>query len=571
VKSVHISSLSPRPPTALQSRHHHLNPRTKDNDITATAFFSCRDRCPDPRRLSVDSKVSRSSRDSVVSFPNNGRSPSPPAAATADKVGSLRTMAAASASARGGGGRRRPTTAASVIERLHIEKVYDEGITFCSGGSGGCGLVAPGGAGIFVGTHCYVILLVMSGFFSVVGAILTAISYRPRELGEDIEKFISRQEWSTSNKVIGPLLLMIGLVMGLAGLSLCFISRKISKSDEERPSLEDQEAGFQYYFNHGDMHGKAAPLMATSATFMPTISSALFAHEPALPLLLPSNTWDSAVQTKRSRSLQHVADEGHHAPTPVHHKVSSTDSSRSCQEAGATAAAVKRCSLPVIDSLLVSAAAAAAASSGDNGERKGRESAGTAGSQSRHNHSSHQSNGKSNADVLRNQNRVHPYQTESLESSCISADHNPQSAMHHDSTVINDQIVLLNDQHEIVVGTAAPSGGGRRGHATSSSIHGILQHNRISTRPAGRSSASGVTASVRTTIAPKGLSRVSKTAVPSLHGSSSNSRKSAALLHTMYSVDSIACFPPAPVSSSSSRHNSIAELPPPRQLLATHH
>ena len=75
----------------------------------------------------------------------------------------------------------RPTTANSVIEMLHIEKVQDgSGLTLCGGG-------------VFVASQCHVILFVMSGIFTVVGALLSAISYRPKGFGEDIEKFLARQ------------------------------------------------------------------------------------------------------------------------------------------------------------------------------------------------------------------------------------------------------------------------------------------------------------------------------------------------------------------------------------------
>ena len=71
-------------------------------------------------------------------------------------------------------------TAASVIEKLHIEKDNSgEDLTFCGG--------------IFLAANCYIILFVMAGIFSVIGAILTAISWRPRDFGEEMERFLKRQ------------------------------------------------------------------------------------------------------------------------------------------------------------------------------------------------------------------------------------------------------------------------------------------------------------------------------------------------------------------------------------------
>ena len=75
---------------------------------------------------------------------------------------------------------KRPLTANSVIQRLQIEKANsDEGLTMCGG--------------IFLASNCYIILLVMAGIFIVAGAILTAISWRPREFGEEMERFLKRQ------------------------------------------------------------------------------------------------------------------------------------------------------------------------------------------------------------------------------------------------------------------------------------------------------------------------------------------------------------------------------------------
>ena len=123
--------------------------------------------------------------------------------------------------------------------------------------------------------------------------------------------------------------------MCLLGMTLCFITRKMSKEDDL--SLEN---GFhQYYFNHGQASSNF--LSSADHNFMPTISSALplgvFAQEPSMPLLLPFKTLSSAIDAetqKRTMSLQYDGS----------HKSSSQDSPR-------------RCSLPVIDSLVHAALA----------------------------------------------------------------------------------------------------------------------------------------------------------------------------------------------------------------------
>ena len=64
--------------------------------------------------------------------------------------------------------------------------------------------------GMFISANCSIILIIMAFIFVLVGAILTGISYRPRDLGEELERFLSRQEWGGHLKIIGPVFLVIG-------------------------------------------------------------------------------------------------------------------------------------------------------------------------------------------------------------------------------------------------------------------------------------------------------------------------------------------------------------------------
>lgn len=153
----------------------------------------------------------------------------------------------------------------SVIERLRIEKADD---------GGGTGITI---AGVFIAANCNVILLVMAGIFIVVGAILTAISYRPRDSGEEMEKFKDRQEWSTQTKVVGPVFLLVGVIMFSAGLVLCLIGWKISK-DEREQDYELGNPSLQRSFSTYD------------EPYMPTVAQALLRH-PSFPLIVPSAKW----------------------------------------------------------------------------------------------------------------------------------------------------------------------------------------------------------------------------------------------------------------------------------------
>jgi len=126
-------------------------------------------------------------------------------------------------------GSQRPNTANSVIEMLAIEKAHDgSGLTLCSGG-------------VFVASQCHVILFVMSGIFTAVGVVISAISYRPRDFGEDFQKYLARQEWSSDLKVMGPIVMVFGAAMFVLGMSLCLINRTISKDDVQ--SFDSAAAG----------------------------------------------------------------------------------------------------------------------------------------------------------------------------------------------------------------------------------------------------------------------------------------------------------------------------------------
>ena len=74
----------------------------------------------------------------------------------------------------------------------------------------------------------------MAFIFVLVGAILTGISYRPRDLGEELERFLSRQEWSGHLKIIGPVFLVIGLLMMILGTTFCILGWKVTKAEEKK-------------------------------------------------------------------------------------------------------------------------------------------------------------------------------------------------------------------------------------------------------------------------------------------------------------------------------------------------
>lgn len=111
---------------------------------------------------------------------------------------------------------------ASVMGRLRIEKVDDRyGMSI---------------GGFYIAGNCNIILLVMACIFLVVGAIFTAISYRPRDPTEEMERYQERQASPVSSqvKIVGPISILIGLIMLVAGTVLGVIGWVMKKDERSR-------------------------------------------------------------------------------------------------------------------------------------------------------------------------------------------------------------------------------------------------------------------------------------------------------------------------------------------------
>ncbi len=78
--------------------------------------------------------------------------------------------------------------------------------------------------GFYISNNCNTFLLVMALIFIVGGVILTAISYRPRDKYEDMQRYRERQQSDNAEqvKIEGPICVVIGLV--ILGFSTIFYS-----------------------------------------------------------------------------------------------------------------------------------------------------------------------------------------------------------------------------------------------------------------------------------------------------------------------------------------------------------
>lgn len=75
--------------------------------------------------------------------------------------------------------------------------------------------------GFYISSSCNTFLLVMAIIFIVGGIIFTAISYRPRDRNEDMERYKERQasDETSQVKIVGPIFVILGLIM-LFGVSI---------------------------------------------------------------------------------------------------------------------------------------------------------------------------------------------------------------------------------------------------------------------------------------------------------------------------------------------------------------
>ena len=82
------------------------------------------------------------------------------------------------------------------------------------------------------------------------------------------------KEWSTQTKVLGPVILLVGLVMLLCGLSLCALSWKLANEDRDgnilngRASEGENNNTFQYYYGGNDRCPSQVRLISLTTPIM---------------------------------------------------------------------------------------------------------------------------------------------------------------------------------------------------------------------------------------------------------------------------------------------------------------
>ncbi|KAI4489241.1 hypothetical protein M0804_004739 [Polistes exclamans] len=173
------------------------------------------------------------------------------------------------------------------ISRLRVEKI--EG-----------GLMV---AGVVIAANCQIALPAFGFLFMLVGAVLTAASYRGPGEDEDKDSYAARIAFTGNSRILGPICIIVGALMLALGVLLCMLTRRARK--------RERRVGF-----HCPLHGDFYPLSPVQSVKMLGISGKSASGWPRIPCL-------------KSRTMSKTGANGTHVGPPQcpHSVLSSTRSS----------------------------------------------------------------------------------------------------------------------------------------------------------------------------------------------------------------------------------------------------
>ncbi|XP_013165057.1 PREDICTED: uncharacterized protein LOC106115942 isoform X1 [Papilio xuthus] len=80
-------------------------------------------------------------------------------------------------------------------------------------------------AGVVVAANCQIILPIFGFLFMLVGCVLTAASYRGCGENEEPDHYAARIAFTGNSRVLGPVCIVAGALMTIAGIVLCMLMR----------------------------------------------------------------------------------------------------------------------------------------------------------------------------------------------------------------------------------------------------------------------------------------------------------------------------------------------------------
>ena len=87
-------------------------------------------------------------------------------------------------------------------------------------------------------THYNMFVFIMSFIMMMGGVLLTALSYRPKEMREEWWEWTERFYKSETSRVAGPLLIVISVVINLAVVSHCLLKRRAKHKEDESTDIK---------------------------------------------------------------------------------------------------------------------------------------------------------------------------------------------------------------------------------------------------------------------------------------------------------------------------------------------
>ncbi|XP_026297780.1 uncharacterized protein LOC100576528 isoform X5 [Apis mellifera] len=174
------------------------------------------------------------------------------------------------------------------ISRLRVEKI--EG-----------GLMV---AGVVIAANCQIALPAFGFLFMLVGAVLTAASYRGPGEDEDKDSYAARIAFTGNSRILGPICIVVGALMLALGVLLCMLTRRARR--------RERRVGF-----HCPLHGDFYPVSPVQGVKMLGLSGKNVSGWSKIPCL-----------KGRSSSKGSSSSGGHVGPPQCPHSVlSSTRSS----------------------------------------------------------------------------------------------------------------------------------------------------------------------------------------------------------------------------------------------------